>query len=475
MATPDLELCYMTAEQAIRKFRAKKLSPVELMEALFARIEQVNPKVNAFTYTYHDRALKQAKQAERKYMRPQGRPGPLEGIPLAVKDLHPIKGEITTYGSKVYEGERFDFTVPTVQRMMDAGAIVHARTTTPEFGHTGHCHSPLWGATRNPWNLEYSSGGSSGGSGAALAAGMTTIADGSDGGGSIRIPSSACGVFGIKPSFGRNPGGIVATAFDWILHLGPMARSVGDAIIAQNVMSGPHVSDISTLKPKLEIPKRLDGIKGWKIAFSMDLGYFEVDKEVQKNTLAAVEVFRSLGCTVENVKLNWTMAVYDAWMTHWEALFASIAGEYLPRFQYEMTPYVRELLHRGMKLDAVRVKKTEFTRTEMYTTLGPILDKYDLLLCPTLAVPSVGAWHNPADPDFRINGKPVDPMLQWCLTYPFNLVSQCPVASVPTGFASCGVPTGLQIVGPTYDDVAVFQAAAAYEQANPWRQHRPEI
>jgi Asp-tRNA(Asn)/Glu-tRNA(Gln) amidotransferase A subunit family amidase len=284
MNRADLDLCYMSATEAVRRFRARKLSPVDLMRAVIARAEEVEPRINAFTYTYFERALTQARAAERRYAGRGGKPGPLEGIPLAVKDLHPIKGEITTYGSKVYENTRFDFTTPTVQRLIDAGAIVHARTTTPEFGHTGHCHSPLWGATRNPWNLAYSSGGSSGGSGAALAAGTTTIADGSDGGGSIRIPASACGVYGFKPSFGRNPGGIVATSFDWILHLGPMTRAVEDAVVMQNVMSGPHVADVTTLRPKLDIPRRFDGIKGMKVAFSMDLGYFEVDREVQRWT-----------------------------------------------------------------------------------------------------------------------------------------------------------------------------------------------
>jgi len=472
MATNNL--CYMTATEAIAEFKAKTLSPVELMQAVIDRCEQVNPSVNALTYTFFDRALEQAKQAEARYASGNNI-RPLEGIPIVIKDLHPVEGEISTWGSKVLEGVRSEFTAPAVQRLFDAGTIMHARTTTPEFGHAGHCHSPLWGATRNPWNLEYSSCGSSGGSGVAAAAGMTTIADGTDGGGSIRIPASACGVFGFKPSFGRNPMGLFRLNIEMLVHFGPITRSVADAILMQNVMCGPHPQDIATLKPKLEIPEKLEGIKGWKVAFSMDLGYFEVDEEVQKQTRAAVDVFKSLGCQVDEVDVGWTYATYDAWITHWRGMFSALCGQYLPRWQYEMDPYVRKLLKEGMELGAVRMKQTEFIRTDMYSTLGPILEEYNILLCPTMAVPSVSPWHQCDDPEFRINGKRVDPEIQWCLTYPFNLVSQSPVASVPSGFASSGVPTGLQIVGRTYDDIAVFQAAAAYEAANPWRNKRPQI
>jgi len=471
------DLCYMTASEALARFKARTLSPVELTEAVIARSEAVNPKVNAYTYTFYERALEQAKQAEAKYGKTDGRLRALEGIPCAIKDLHPVKGEITTWGSRVYEGVRSEFTAPTVQRLFNAGIIMHARTTTPEFAHTGHCHSPLWGATRNPWNTAYSSGGSSGGAGASVAAGMTTLADGTDGGGSVRIPSSACGIFGVKPSFGRNPVGILETNLELILHFGPMTRSVDDARLMQNVMCGPWEGDITTLRPKLRIPAldKLGGVKGKKLAFSMDLGYFEIDTDVQKNTRAAADVFRSLGAQVDEIDLGWTMDVYDAWITHWQGLFASVAGQYLPRWQYQMDPYVRELLHTGMNHSHVRVKQTEFVRTQMYAGLGKVLKSYDYLICPTLAAPSVDAWHKCDDPDYTINGKPVDAMLQWCLTYPFNLVSQCPVATVPTGFAGTGVPTGMQIIGRTYDDVSVFRAAAAYEGANPWRGTTPNI
>ena len=472
MASIDLDLCYMTATEALAQFKSKKLSPVELLKALIARSQAVNPKINAFTYTFYDRALDQAKKAEAKYVK--GRPRPLEGIPIAIKDFHVVKGEITTLGSKTLKDFRPNNTAPTIERLFAAGCIMHCRTTTPEFAHAGTTHSPLWGITRNPWNLDYGPGGSSGGAGAALAAGMTTIADGTDGGGSIRIPSSANGIFGYKPPFGRNPLDR-EHPLESIVHYGPMARSVADAALMQNVMSGPHPADICTVREKVVIPETLEGIKGWKVALSMDLGYYEVDSEVQKNTREAAKVFKSLGCKVEEVNVGWNYGTLDAWTTYWEGLFAGVCGDLLPRWQYEMDPFVVKLLERGMRHSAGRLYRCNLVRGEMYKKLAPILDQYNILICPTLAVPAVKADHKNDDPDFTINGKKISAYIQWAMTYPFNLMSQCPVASIPSGFASSGVPTGLQIVAKTFDDLSVFRAAAAFEAAKQWRTQRPQL
>ena len=474
MVSADLDLCYMTATEAISKFKAKELSPVELMAAVIARCEEVNPKVNALTYTFFERALDQAKKAEARYMKTDGRTRALEGIPTAIKDFHSVKGEITTLGSKIYADTRSDNTAPTIERLFRAGAIMHCRTTTPEFAHSGTTKSPLWGITRNPWNLDYSSGGSSGGAGAAVAAGMTTVADGTDGGGSIRIPSSACGIFGYKPPFGRNPLDR-EHPYESILHYGPMARSVADAALMQNVMSGPHEVDICSLRNRLRLPQTFEGIKGWKVALSPNLGFNEIDPEVEANTRHAVQVFESLGCTVEEVDLAWDYSVMDAWLTHWEGLFWAVAGELYPRWRYEMDPFVASILEQGRGHNAARMYNVNAVRGEMYKTLAPVLSKYDILITPTLCVPAVKADHDDADPDFTINGKKVPAYLGWIQTYPFNLMSQCPVASVPSGLSQSGVPTGLQIIAKTYDDMSVFRAACAFEAARPWRGNRPGI
>ncbi len=474
MAQTVSELCYLNAGEALALFKSKKLSPVELMKAVIQRCEDVNPKINAITYSFFERALEQAAKAEKKYMMTDGRLRMLEGIPVAIKDFHPVKGEVTTFGSKIFENHRPDYTAPTVDRLLRAGAIMHIRTTSPEFAYSGATHSPLWGITPNPWNLEYTSGGSSGGAGAAVAAGMTTIADGTDGGGSIRIPASACGIVGYKPPFGRNPLDR-DHPLESILHYGPMTRTVLDAGLMQNVMSGPHKEDICSLPKKLRIPNSFEDLKGWKVALSIDLGYVEVSPEVEKNTRAAAKIFEDLGCKVEEVNVDWDWGVLDCWMTWWEGLFAAVAGDFLPRWQYEMDPYVVRLLEKGLSHSAARLYQCRLKQGEMWQKMEPILSKYDVLLCPTLAVPAVKADHNDADTEFEINGRKIQAYVGWVMTHGFNLISQCPVMSVPTGFGKSLVPTGMQIVARPFDDIRVFQAATAFEKASPWLQNRPSI
>jgi amidase len=478
MATNDLDLYYRTATELIAAFEKKDLSPVEVTRALIDRSQSVNEKLNVLTYTFYDRALAEAKRAEAAYASAAKARTlrPLEGITVAIKDFHSLAGEITTYGSKIFENFRPEKSAPTVDRLLDAGAIVLSRTTTPEFAHSGVTKSPLWGVSRNPWNTEWSCGGSSGGAGAAVAAGMVTVADGTDGGGSIRIPSCVNGLFGYKPPFGRNPLDY-EHPMETLLHYGPIVRSVADGALLQNVMSGPHPADICSLREKVVIPDpaTLQGIKGWKVAVSMDLGYFEVDHEVQKNTREAADVFRSLGCEVEEVDVGWNRGTYDAWLTTWEGLFAGIAEQYLPRWRYEMSPFVVKILDAGRQHGAARFYRCNQVRGEMYWKLAPILDTHQILICPTTATPGIRAEHQDDAADFTINGKPAFAYLDWAMTYPFNLLSQCPVANLPSGFGKNGIPTGIQVVAKTYDDLTIFRAAAAYEQARPWRQHRPRI
>lgn len=462
----DEDLCYLPATDALAAFRTRGLSPVELMRAHIARSQRLGPGLNAYTYTFYDRALEQAKRAEAKYLRRGARIGRLEGLPVVIKDVHPMKGEITTYGSRLFADHRDTVTLPTVARLLRAGAIPLARSTSPEFGVAVICHSPLWGVTRNPWNPEMSPGGSSGGAAAALAAGMTALADGGDYGGSIRVPASACGVFGYKPPYGRNPR-LPPRNLDTFGHYGPLARTVADAALMQNVMSGPHPHDIATLRRRVTIPRRLAGIRGWKIAFSIDLGCYEVDAEVRNNTREALAVFRALGCRVDEVAVGWTEEVHAAFELRSAAGFAAIYGHLLADRGDAMSDYARARLEHGMTATAKDLFDAFAVQARMYDTLGPILDRYDVFVCPTTALPSVAADQSPLGTNLRVNGKPI-PFRRWCLAYPFNMLSQLPVASVPSGFAASGVPTGIQIVGRSYDDVGVFRAAAAYERARPW-------
>lgn len=460
----DLDLCYMPATEALRLFKARKLSPVELMAAVIKRAEATQKKINAFTYTHFDEAMALAKKAEARYAKGQ-RTGALEGLPVGIKDESYIKGKPTSNGSLIFKNLIGEHTSPMNERILKAGGIVHARTATPEFSSAAYTWSKLWGVTRNPWNQKFTPGGSSGGTAASLASGTSAIATGSDIGGSIRIPASTCGLIGYKPPYGRNPDDPPFN-LDFYCHTGPLARTVRDAILLQNVMAGPSPLDISTLRPKLTLPMDYKPIKGWKIAFSMDLGFYEVDKDVQKNTRAALDRFRSLGATVEEVDLGWTEEVLDAGTAYLRHIFGASLSRLLKQHAKEMTNYVRQFAKDGQKSKAVDFVKSLDVANKMYSTLGPMLEKYHVLICPTAALPAVPAEFDHSKDRVKINGKPIkNPFLGWAMTTPFNTMSRCPVLSVPSGRARNGVPTGIQIVGRTYSDADVFQAAMAYETA----------
>jgi len=459
----DNELCYMTADEAISAFKAKTLSPVELVDAVIDQSEKVNDTVNAFTYTFFDEARAKAKLAEKNYANGE-KTGDLEGLPIGIKDEAGIKGQPLSKGSLIYKDYIAEDTSPVNQRVLDAGGIVHARTATPEFSCAGFTWSRLWGTTRNPWNTNFTSGGSSGGSSASLASGTSTICTGSDIGGSIRIPASTCGLVGYKPPYGRNPEEAVFN-LDFYCHTGPLARSVKDAIRLQNVMCGPSPKDIATLRPKLVLPYEYQPIKDWKIAYSPNLGCFEVDPEVEKNTLASLEVFKSLGATIEEVDLGWGPEVLEAGLAYLGHIFGAAMHDELEQHAGELTSYARAFAKESLNSTPSDFLGSLDVAYKMYSTLGPILEEYNILICPTTAIPAVQADFDPTKDELKINGKDVNKMLGWCMTTPFNTMSRCPVLTVPSGQASNGVPTGIQIVGRTYCDEDVFQAALAYEEA----------
>ena len=273
----------MTATEALRAMRDRELSPVELLDSVVARAEAVEPVVNAFSERRFEEAYEAARMSEKRYAS-GSRVRPLEGLPVGMKDEVPVKGWTMTYGSLAID-EHAETTAPIAERIFKAGAVVHARTTTPELSCAGYTHSKLWGVTRNPWNPAVAVGGSSGGSGASLAAGTSLLASGSDIGGSIRLPASMNGVVGFKPPHGRVP---VEAPFnlDRYCHDGPLARTVQDCALFQNVLAGPHPRDVTSLRPKVRIPSEPKGIQGWKIALSTDLGAWDVDEEVVTQTRA---------------------------------------------------------------------------------------------------------------------------------------------------------------------------------------------
>jgi Asp-tRNA(Asn)/Glu-tRNA(Gln) amidotransferase A subunit family amidase len=460
------DLCYLSATEALKHFKSRKLSPRELMAALIARTERVNTKVNCFADRYFDEAMDQARAAEARYMKRGARTLPLEGIPVAVKDAQRVAGKRTTHGSLIFKDNVDTHSDPMIERLQTAGAIVLARTTTPEFCLSGITTSRIWGVTRNPWNTDWGPGGSSGGSGAALAAGLTTIATGTDIGGSIRIPSAACGVVGFKPPHGRNPDGAPAN-FDRFNHCGPMTRSLADAALMQNITSGPHPLDHDSIRARVKLPLTPAAIKGMKIAYSVDFGYVEVDRDVRQNMMLALDVFRRLGARVEEVDLGWSESV-DHDCLHWYNCmnFGRQTIWYQRDYADLMTDYAQKFAEAAKRNTAMDDVHRPWQRAHlMYQTLGPVLAKHDVFICPTNNAPSVRADHDPWDPDYRINGKKVDPEFGWVMTHQFNMLHNCPVLAVPSGHAASGVPTGIQIVGRTWDDARVFKAGLAYEKA----------
>lgn len=457
-------LCHLSATDAIAAFRTEELVPADVIRALAERAASVEPVVNAFTYTYYNQALAQADAAAERYR--NGTARPLEGVAVAIKDGTAVAGQPQTYGSKVYAEHIAETTHPGAQRLLDAGALIVGRTTMPEFGEAGNCYTPLWGVTRNPWNPAYGPGGSSSGSGVALAAGMTTIADGSDIGGSSRIPASCNGVLGYKPPFGRNPLPYEAT-FDPYMHYGPLTRTVADMVLVQNVLSGAHLEDAFSLRDGYRIDPALEDIAGWNVAYSVDLGYFQVDDEVRRALLEAVDALRGLGCEVEEVDLGWSEKAFDAWATV-NASRGSAARKVgdIEKWRGDLSDYVLDWLDKGSDIRGADLVEALEYHVEMYRSIGPVLERNRVFLCPTNAVPSVPAERSPLDLDWTVNGEQVRPKIgeAWFMTYPFNVLSSLPVLSAPIGQASTGVPIGAQIVGPSYDDAAVMALAAALER-----------
>lgn len=459
------DLCYMSAHEALAHFQKKTLSPVELMQAVIDQSERVNPYINAITDCWFEQALEKARQSEQRYLK--GRPRKLDGLSLAIKDEFRVKGTRRTSSSLVYQNRIDNESDVIIDRLSRAGAICHFKTTTPEFCILGSCHSRLWGVTSNPMNLDITPGGSSGGSGAALAAGMTTLATGTDIGGSIRIPASQCGIVGYKPPYGRNPE-IPVFNLDFYSHSGPMTRSTADAALMQNVISGPHNQDIASLRSKVRLDSETvpEDLGGWKIAWSMDLGFMEVDRDVVTNTQSALEVFRSLGAEVEHVDIGWTDELISAVHAYWAHTWVSNFSDLLETHRHQLTDYAIWFIENSIESKPIEFNQSLQVAVNMYNRFGPMMDKYDLFVCPTLGTNRIPAAYTWPDALVTINGDTRSRIEEkWSMTYPFNMLSRCPVLSIPSGKADNNVPTGIQLAGRTFDDKRVFAAARAFEAA----------
>lgn len=467
MDVHERELCYLTALELRERYRTRELSPVEVTEAVLRRIERLNPQLTAFITVTPERAMDDARAAERAYA--AGNAGPLAGIPTSIKDLVATKGIRTTRGSLLYEDNVPDHNPVFVQRLYDAGIVMLGKTNTPEGGWKGDSGNRIVGPTHNPWQHGRTAGGSSGGAAAAVAAGLGPLAQGGDGAGSIRIPASFSGIFGIKPSFGRvpYPGGSPSTQ---LAHSGPMTRTTRDAALMLDVMAGADPTDRYSLdKHGSFLEASEGGVAGLKVAWSPDLGFAEVEPEVAEIAARAAAAFAELGCDVVEA----TPDADDPWPLI-DVLFAlgqSVSVEQLAKVRDLVDQGRLKIMERALNWSADDVRAALSGREAYYQQINAFMSDYDLLLTPTMPLPAFAAGQ---DYPTEINGKPMTYLGWTAFTYPFNLTGH-PAATVPCGFTSAGLPVGLQIIGRWRDDATVLRASAAFEELRPWANQRPPV
>ncbi len=463
------EICQFTAIELLEAYEGGELSPVTVTEAVLARIHDLQDAYNAFCLIDDDSALASARQSEKRWLagQPEGR---LDGVPATVKDLVLAKGWPTMRGSKTTDREQsWSEDAPAVARLREHGAVLLGKTTTPEYGWKGVTDSPLTGITRNPWDTERTPGGSSGGAAVAALCGMGPLHIGSDGGGSVRIPSAFSGIFGIKASFGRIPV-YPASPFGTLSHVGPMTRTVRDAALMLTVMAEPDPRDANGLPHDARDYGAVleGGVAGLRAAYSPDLGYAVVDPEVAEKIAKAVKSLEALGVQIEQVDPGFDNP-QDIFRAHWYAGAAFVLRS--------MTDAQREMVDPGLRLvarkgDAITMDdyfKAALARSQLAVIMRQFHETYDLLITPTMPLPAFSLGNDaPIGPD----GSSWD---DWSpFTFPFNLTGQ-PAATVPCGFTSGGLPVGLQIVGRNYDEATVLRAAYAYESANPEHSKTPKM
>ena len=445
------------------------LSPVEVVRRALARADEVQPALNCFTAVWHEEALAAATQAEAAVARGDEL-GVLHGVPVAVKDTTPVAGRRTTLGSYAFEHWVPDRDGYVVTALRQAGAIIVGQTTTPEFAHTLLTDSPLWGTTRNPHALDRTPGGSSGGSAAAVAAGCVPLAEGSDMGGSVRIPAAWSGVVGLKPGLGRIPMDVLPGLFDTISHHGPLARCADDARLFLAATQGPDDADILSVPGPLDLAQPLDpDLTGMRLGLSTTLGCWAVDPEIAAAVEAAAQRLADAGAIVEEVDPGLRPDDEAAWMVLWAVFMAAYYGTELEAFRDRMDPQVVNLIEAGWKVSAPEHKRIELVRTDMWRRLRPILASHDALLCPTMAQPPYPAAKADGPPAAPVND---DGYASADMTAVFNLVSPCPAISVPCGrhtrAADAGLPIGLQIVGRRWREDTVLRIARAVEVTSPF-------
>jgi aspartyl-tRNA(Asn)/glutamyl-tRNA(Gln) amidotransferase subunit A len=466
------DLYYEAATSLAARVAAREISPVELTDAILDRIDMLEPKLNTFVTVIADHAREDARRAEAAVMQGDAL-GALHGVPISIKDFIDVAGVRTTFGSRLrVDGPPAAADAVVVERVRAAGAIVVGKTSGSDHGWIATGDSPLTGTTHNPWKLGYSPGGSSSGACASVAAGMTPLAIGTDGAGSVRVPASFCGVFGMKASYGRVPQpGQSPLA---VAHTGPISRTVADGALLLQVLAGPHESDPATLpgRPAHYVSALEASLSGKRFAYSADLGFAPyVDPEVAAICADAAATFEIAGAIVEEARPDWgdpMSIIYD----FWPALWAGRIGDELETFADCLDPNLVACAEDGLRQAPTTLARALSRRVAYCERTWRFFERYELLLTPTVAVPpfEVGRVAPEGFPQ-----RNAWDWFGWCpFAYPFNLTWH-PAATVPAGFTADGRPVGLQIVGRRFDDFSVLQAAAAFEDIRPWAPGKPPL
>ena len=484
------EILFKSAIELRELICSKKISPVDITYLTLERIEEINPKTNAFLTVTADSAIEKAKEVEKKILNREP-VGLLAGIPTSIKDLEPMKGVRQTKGSFVFKDFIADIDQIAVERIKNEDGIILGKTNTPEFGHSGTTENKLGDHCRNPWNLEYVAGGSSGGTGSSVASGITPVAQGSDGGGSIRIPAAFCGIYGIKATQGRVPRRNISN-LSWhpvnYSSMGPISRYVTDSALFLQVLSGPHPeSEFGTLTNSppdflIDIEK---GVSGKLIGWSPDLGSRIVDDEVKDITENAVKTFEDLGANVEmlNFDIDLDELEHPLHNVLSFALTYATNGYLLEENSDFLMHYVRNTIEKGKNISADEYLESLTKLYEFRSKIERIFDRYDFISTPTMAMPAFKCNQRPFFENEKIKFKDLDDgyydYSNWNIqltqfTALFNW-SGNPAAALPCGFSSSGLPVSLQIVGRKEDEVGVLQASRAFEKAKPWHDNHPKL
>lgn len=460
----DLDLAYLPAHEMAARVAAGEVSPAQLVANAYERLDQVNPTLNCVVTTWREEAMAEAERAGSAVARDEAL-GPLHGVPVLIKDTTPSAGHRTTLGSFTHEHWVSDHDATIVISLRRAGAIILGATATPEFASMGVTMSPLWGVTRNPWNPERTPGGSSGGAGAAVAAGVVPLAEGTDMGGSVRIPAACCGVTGLKPGIGRIPMDVLPGLFDSISHHGPLARCAADARLFLAATQGPNDADILSLPVPLDLSGPLTGdVRGLRVAVSADLGCYDIEPDQAAAVRQGVEVLAAAGAVVTEVDLVTTPDDLQAWMGLWGVFMATYYGHFTETHADRMEPTVLALIEMGRSMSAVDYKSIELVRTDLWRRVARVLADHDVIVNPARSIgPQLADDPREGTRPIRAEGR----LTVEDLATVWNLVPSLPVGVTRCGWDRDQMPVGISVAGRRWQEDSVLNVLRALEVGLP--------